>query len=131
MELIQDSFVQHTLRSEQFQRFCNLVQYISEDDIENLLNSLESLAGKNYSTSTSARPCAQKTEVLTQKITNREKEILVLIANGYTRRDISKALGITVHTAASHIHHIYQKLSISSVAEATQIAISEGLLQSS
>lgn len=114
--------------SEQLQRFCNIMQHISERDIDNFLASLEALKGIPVEHDTPMKK--SRGTPLLEKITSREQEILILIANGYTRRDISNTLGITVHTAASHIHHIYQKLSISSVAEATQLAISEGLLQS-
>ena len=62
------------------------------------------------------------------KLSLREREVLVLISNGYTRNEISSALGVTYNTACSHISNIYTKLSISSVAEATQIAIRSGLV---
>jgi len=113
-------------QTDQVQRFCDLLRNIPEKDLSNLLISLEALIGMTVNQSASSAP---REQLLTDRISAREKEILVLIASGYTRRDISNTLGITIHTAASHIHHIYQKIGISSVAEATQIAISEGLLQ--
>lgn len=115
-------------QSDQLQRFCKIMQHIPEQDVDNLLTSLEALAGQSVELKKPTRTSGKKP--LLETITSREQEILILIANGYTRRDISNTLGITVHTAGSHIHHIYQKLNISSVAEATQLAIGEGLLQS-
>jgi len=61
------------------------------------------------------------------KLTQRETEVLVLVANSYTRSEIASALGISPNTAARHIANIYRKLGISSVAEATNYAISARL----
>lgn len=63
------------------------------------------------------------------KLSAREKEVLVLIASGYSRNEISASLGVTYNTASTHISNIYTKLSISTIAEATQLALRSGLLQ--
>ena len=68
-----------------------------------------------------------KTEKRTKNLTQREKEVLVLVANSYTRTEIAGTLGISPNTAARHIANIYRKLGISSVAEATNYAISARL----
>lgn len=57
-----------------------------------------------------------------RSLTEREQEVLTLIARGYTRPDIAEALGISRNTAATHIASIYRKLEIGSIAEATMIA---------
>ncbi len=57
----------------------------------------------------------------------RELEVLILLANGYTRKNIGESLGISKNTAARHISNIYRKLGVSSVAEATQYAYSNRL----
>jgi len=61
-------------------------------------------------------------------LSSRELDVLLLLANGYTRRDIGNTLGITSNTAATHIANIYRKLEISSVAEATQYAYSQNII---
>ena len=53
----------------------------------------------------------------------REQEVLVLVSNGYSRREIGDALEISVNTAARHISNIYRKLGVTSVAEATRYAM--------
>lgn len=63
-------------------------------------------------------------------LTDREKEVLTLIAKGMSRSDISRLLGITVNTAAGHIKNIYRKLNICSRAEAALEATRLGLLRS-
>jgi len=64
-------------------------------------------------------------------LTERQKEVLTLVASGYTRREISASLGISISTAASHIRDIYNRLNITSKADATRIAFDLGLLKSS
>lgn len=48
------------------------------------------------------------------KITGREKEIVKLLLNGYTNKDIAIELDITYGTVKNHIYNIYQKLEITS-----------------
>ena len=51
-------------------------------------------------------------------LTDRELQILKLIADGLTNREISRSLLISESTAENHIHHIYAKLGISNRAQA-------------
>jgi DNA-binding CsgD family transcriptional regulator len=55
---------------------------------------------------------------MTVLLTGREQEILNLIAQGYTNRQISRQLSISESTAENHIHHIYIKLRVSNRAQA-------------
>lgn len=67
-------------------------------------------------------PCQRNTATLSK----RESEVLLLVANGYSRREIGGCLGISPNTAARHIANSYRKLDISTVAEATQYILSSG-----
>jgi ATP/maltotriose-dependent transcriptional regulator MalT len=51
-------------------------------------------------------------------LTAREQQILDLIAEGNTNRQISHDLSISESTVENHIHHIYGKLGISNRAQA-------------
>jgi DNA-binding NarL/FixJ family response regulator len=51
-------------------------------------------------------------------LTDRENEILNLIAEGLTNREIASKLSISESTVENHIHHIYGKLGISNRARA-------------
>lgn len=51
-------------------------------------------------------------------LTNREEQILMLIAEGLTNRGISCNLSISESTVENHIHNIYTKLGISNRAQA-------------
>lgn len=56
-------------------------------------------------------------------LTSREREVLTLVASGYSRKEIGEALEISGNTAACHIASIYRKLDIRTIAEATIVAI--------
>lgn len=62
-----------------------------------------------------------------ESLTQREKEVLGLIARGLRNSDVSTTLGIAESTVASHIKTIYRKLGISSRAEASWHATRLGL----
>ena len=61
-------------------------------------------------------------------LSSREREILVLIARGYSNRDIATALGVTTRTIAMHVTSIFSKLNVSSRTQAALWAIREGLV---
>jgi DNA-binding NarL/FixJ family response regulator len=62
-------------------------------------------------------------------LSNREREVLSLIALGHTNPEIAEKLVISVRTAESHRANILQKLNLTSRAEIVHYAISEGLLK--
>lgn len=51
-------------------------------------------------------------------LTDRERQIIRLIADGLTNREISCTLAIRESTVENHIHHIYEKLGITNRAQA-------------
>lgn len=61
-------------------------------------------------------------------ITNRERDILVHLAQGMTNKQISKCLMLSPSTVRNHISNIFTKLKISNRSQATAIAIYAGLL---
>ncbi|MFK7992618.1 MAG: response regulator transcription factor [Granulosicoccus sp.] len=63
-----------------------------------------------------------------KRLTARENEVLTLIASGYTRPEVAKALSISRNTAATHVANIYRKLEIESIAEATMLAFRWGMV---
>jgi len=63
-------------------------------------------------------------------LSDREREVLRLIALGYTNPEIAEKLVISVRTAETHRANIMQKLGLESRAEAVHYAIAEGLLDS-
>ena len=61
-------------------------------------------------------------------LSDREREVLRLLALGHTNQEIAKLLFISVRTAETHRAHIMQKLGLSSRAELVRHALSQGLL---
>ncbi|MDF1578452.1 MAG: response regulator transcription factor [Desulfobulbales bacterium] len=62
------------------------------------------------------------------RLTDREKEILTLLAKGYSRPEAANILGLTLNTVSGYTKTIYQKLNISNRAEAVIEALKLGLI---
>jgi DNA-binding NarL/FixJ family response regulator len=62
-------------------------------------------------------------------LSDREREVLRLLALGHTNQEIAKQLYISVRTAETHRAHIMQKLHLSSRADLVRYAIDQGLLE--
>ena len=60
-------------------------------------------------------------------LTAREREVLQLIAEGNTTKEIASALQVSVKTIETHRQQMMEKLNIRSIAELTKYAIREGL----
>ena len=61
-------------------------------------------------------------------LSEREREVLRLLALGHTNQEIAKMLYISVRTAETHRAHIMQKLRLSTRAELVRHALAHGLL---
>ncbi|WP_349929553.1 response regulator transcription factor [Acinetobacter sp. A1-4-2] len=61
-------------------------------------------------------------------LTSRETEILNLVAQGMSNREIAEQLFVSKYTVESHIKHIYRKLSVSKRTKAVSAARSLGIL---
>jgi len=70
-----------------------------------------------------------KTDVATDPLTPRERQILQLVAEGKTTKEMARLLNISFKTAESHRSHIMKKLDIHEVAGLVRYAIHQGLLR--
>jgi DNA-binding NarL/FixJ family response regulator len=61
-------------------------------------------------------------------LTPREMDVLRLMADGLTTRDIAAQLGMRFKTAACHRNRILQKLAVKSTVSAVRWAIRQGLI---
>jgi DNA-binding NarL/FixJ family response regulator len=61
-------------------------------------------------------------------LTERETEVLRLIAKGMTQAETARLLGISQHTVAGYVKELYRKLNVSSRAEAALLARDLGLV---
>jgi DNA-binding NarL/FixJ family response regulator len=63
------------------------------------------------------RPAVEQNKDV-EKLTNREREMLDLLAKGYRYKEIADRLSISFETVRTHIHNIYEKLHVQSRTEA-------------
>ena len=74
----------------------------------------------------------QVVERLTQmpgsELTDREREVLALVARGYTNKQIADTLYVSEKTARNHVSHILEKLGLSRRSEAAAFAVEHKLV---
>src|SRR6266581_3120432 len=87
--------------------------FFSEDIARAALNQFVATGGKK-------EPFAQ--------LTSRERQVLVLIAEGQSNKEIANRLGIGVRTIETHRERIMRRLDIHSVAGLTKFAIANGMV---
>jgi len=68
-------------------------------------------------------------QVPAPRLTDREIEVLKLVARGMNNRDIAKELFISENTVKNHVRNILEKLQIHSRMEAVMIAVRENLIE--
>ena len=68
-------------------------------------------------------------EVPAPKLTDREMQVLKLVARGMNNRDIAKELFISDNTVKNHVRNILEKLQIHSRMEAVMVAVREKLIE--
>jgi two-component system response regulator NreC len=82
-------------------------------------------AGKTYFPATTSEP-APKRSVLT----DREREVVALIALGHTNAEIAGKLHISEKTVETHRAHIFEKLGLETRADLVRFALEHGLMPS-
>lgn len=71
----------------------------------------------------------ERTQVPVPRLTDREMEVLKLVARGLNNRDIARELYISENTVKNHIRNILEKLQLHSRMEAVVYAVREKLLE--
>lgn len=61
-------------------------------------------------------------------LTSREREVLQLVSEGLSSKEVASALGLSTRTVESHRARLMQKLDVHKVSELVRIAVREGLL---
>jgi DNA-binding NarL/FixJ family response regulator len=78
------------------------------------------------------RASQQATQRLTNlpgnDLTEREREVLALVARGYTNKQIAEALYVSEKTARNHVSHILEKLGLARRSEAAAFAVEHRLV---
>ncbi len=102
---------------------------------EELLKALQTInAGETYFSPEVARTALNQfvrgsETPQTNQISNREREVLVAVAEGLSNKEIASRLDVGVRTVETHRERIMRKLSIHSVAGLTKFAIQAGLIE--
>ena len=84
-----------------------------------------------------ARRCASRRAVGDRRqaadpyetLTDREKQVLKLVAEGHSNKEVAELLDISVKTAMSHREHIMQKLDLHSRTDLIQFALQQGVIR--
>jgi DNA-binding NarL/FixJ family response regulator len=98
---------------------------------EELISAIGQVAdGKTFITSlvTKQPEFGEKRTAPRAKLTPRQTQVLTLIAQGKTMKEIASELGISTRTAESHKYEIMAELGLNSTAELVQYAIRLGLI---
>lgn len=62
-------------------------------------------------------------------LTDREKQVLKLLAEGKSNKDVANELGISVKTAMSHREHIMEKLDLHNRTDLVKFALRQGVIR--
>ncbi|WP_027107601.1 response regulator transcription factor [Lacticigenium naphthae] len=84
------------------------------EEVKNLLNNPET---------------SHKYNALHNELTKREHEVLMLIAKGYSNKEVAEALFITLKTVKTHVSNILFKLEVEDRTQATIYAFQHGLIE--
>lgn len=106
---------------------------LKTDDRLDLLTSVEMAAAKKRHFSDPVFDMiieqneTRSTPVTSAGLTQSETEIVRMIANGLTTKEIAEKKHISVHTVMTHRKNIFRKLEINSISELTRFALRNGL----
>lgn len=64
----------------------------------------------------------------TQKLSKRQKQLLVMLDKGQSNRDIAEELQISEHTVKVHLWRLFRRLNVKSRSQASHLARTQGLL---
>jgi len=114
---------------------CGILGYVLKSQAgKDLINAImEVLRGAIYLSpkisGTVVRSLVSKQEQPTELLTSRERQVLQLIAEGNTTKEIAALLHLSVKTAESHRSHIMQRLDMHNVASLVRYAIRRGMIE--
>ncbi|HET9552710.1 MAG TPA: response regulator transcription factor [Anaeromyxobacteraceae bacterium] len=64
-----------------------------------------------------------------EALTDREKQVLKLVAEGKSNKEVAEVLGISVKTAMTHREHVMEKLALHNRTELVRFAIKRGVIR--
>ena len=105
--------------------------YLLKSDAESeLVVAVEAiLAGSQYMSSRIAPPVRSEPRRASRRLSPREREVLQLIAEGRSTKEIARELGISVKTADTHRTHLMLKVGLHSTADLVRYAVRNRFVQ--
>jgi DNA-binding NarL/FixJ family response regulator len=103
-----------------------------EDPLSTLIDAIRTVAqGGTYMTSfaTQLAESVGDRESPLEKLSGREREVLQLVAEGCSSKEIASRLNLSTKTVEHHRTSIMQKLGLHDIASLTRLAVREGLIR--
>jgi two-component system NarL family response regulator len=101
-----------------------LLKNVPADELIEAIRTVH--AGKSYVPSAVAQRLAERDAY--KELSERELEVLQLVAKGFSNKEIADVLRFTEFTAKAHVRNILAKLDVADRTEAATLAISRGLV---
>jgi DNA-binding NarL/FixJ family response regulator len=76
-----------------------------------------------------SRPAIALPELINKRLTSREREIVQLLAEGKSSKEVASSLGISIKTAETHRANIMRKLDLHSVSELVRYAVRNQIIE--
>lgn len=111
-----------------------IYQYVEADIIkqyDEVIDIRDSVAKISRTITTAQIPLKNEENLDSSELTDREKDVLVLIAKGQMSKEIADTLNISIHTVISHRKNITKKTGIKSIAGLVAYALLNNLINSS
>ncbi len=109
---------------------------LKSSDSKNLVSTIQAAAAGENAWSpemlrrvTSTIPAPRTASHLEVPLTHREVDVLELVVEGLTNKEIAKQLDISYETVKEHVHHILQKVGVTDRTQAAVWAIRQGLVK--
>jgi len=105
---------------------------LDQDKFDNLFNVATALPQDSFVVDHDVLVCEEATTALKAKkylLTNRELEVLQLLAQGKSHQSVCDDLNISYETIRTHVQHIYAKLKVKRISEAVTKAMREKIVK--
>jgi DNA-binding NarL/FixJ family response regulator len=75
-------------------------------------------------------PVVSKARLLESvRLTNREREVIALLGEGLSNKEIAARLNVAIHTVKSHVHNVLEKLALNSRLEVAAFSHGRGSVE--
>jgi DNA-binding NarL/FixJ family response regulator len=111
---------------------------LKSDASQDLLNAVEALASRRSFFTSGAgevlidgycNPPAPQKPLIRKSLSAREREIVQLLAEGKSSKEVGVTLGISVKTAETHRTNVMRKLEMHSVSELVRYAVKNHMIE--